>query len=88
MTAPQVTPETLETTASRWFARKRSGEMTAAEGAELDAWLAADPEHRALYDQAEYWWGAGPRHLLAQLEDLRVSAQGVGRAPPVFRLVK
>ena len=52
------TPETIEALAARWFARKRSGEMTPAEAAELEAWLAADPEHRALYDQAEYWWGA------------------------------
>ena len=52
------TPETIEAAAARWFARKRSGEMTPAESAELEAWLAADPEHRALYDQAEYWWGA------------------------------
>lgn len=58
MTATQTPPETLEAAASRWFARKRSGEMTPAETVELEAWLAADPEHRALYDQAEYWWGA------------------------------
>ena len=58
MTVPSPTPETIEAIASRWFARKRSGEMTTAQAAELDAWLAADPEHRALYDQAEYWWGA------------------------------
>lgn len=51
-------PQTIEAAASRWFARKRSGEMTPAEAAELEAWLAADPEHRALFDQAEYWWGA------------------------------
>jgi transmembrane sensor len=56
MSAPVA--DTAESTASRWFARKRSGEMTAAETTELEAWLAADPEHRALFDQAEYWWGA------------------------------
>jgi len=58
MTGPAALPETAEAAASRWFARKRSGEMNAREAAELDAWLAADPEHRALFDQAEYWWGA------------------------------
>jgi len=58
MTAPAPLPETAEAAASRWFARKRSGEMTAPEAAELEAWLAQEPEHRALFDQAEYWWGA------------------------------
>ena len=51
-------PVTTEAIAARWFARNRSGAMTPAETAELETWLAADPEHRALFDQAEYWWGA------------------------------
>jgi transmembrane sensor len=58
MTEAAPVSETVEALASRWFARKRSGEMTPAEAAELETWLAADPEHRALFDQAEYWWGA------------------------------
>ena len=54
----EIAPEPIEATAARWFARTRSGEMTPAEAGELETWLAADPEHRALYDHAEYWWGA------------------------------
>lgn len=50
--------ETPEAAAARWFARRRSGDMTTAETEALEAWLAADPAHRALLDQSEYWWGA------------------------------
>ncbi len=53
-----LVPETPDVAAARWFARKRSGAMTAQETAELEAWLAEDPVHRALLDQTEYWWGA------------------------------
>src|SRR5690606_464127 len=51
-------PETVEAAAARWFARKRSGMMTAHEAAALEVWLARSPEHRAVFDQTEYWWGA------------------------------
>jgi transmembrane sensor len=51
-------PETVEAAAARWFARKRSGMMTAQEAGALEVWLARDPEHRAVFDQTEYWWGA------------------------------
>ncbi|HEX5775471.1 MAG TPA: FecR domain-containing protein [Caulobacteraceae bacterium] len=84
MTAPSPTPETIEAAASRWFARKRSGEMTPAEAAELDAWLAADPEHRALYDQAEYWWGAA-NALRGDPEMLKLREEVARTRPPVRR---
>jgi transmembrane sensor len=51
-------PETIEAAAARWFAAKRSGLMTAQEAEALEVWLARDPEHRAVFDQTEYWWGA------------------------------
>lgn len=51
-------PETVEAAAARWFARKRSGLATAQEIEALEIWLARDPEHRAVFDQTEYWWGA------------------------------
>jgi transmembrane sensor len=71
-------PLTPEAAASRWFARKRSGEMTAREAAELDAWLAADAEHRALFDQAEYWWGAASA-LRGDPEILKLREEVTGR---------
>ena len=53
---PDTTPETVERTAARWFARRRSGEMTEAEAPELQAWLDADPAHRAAYDVVSRAW--------------------------------
>ena len=32
--------------------------MSAHEAEALEVWLARDPEHRAVFDQTEYWWGA------------------------------
>ncbi len=55
---PHDLAETPEQAAARWFARRRSGRMSAQEAQALELWLAEDPEHRALFDQAEYWWGA------------------------------
>jgi transmembrane sensor len=49
-------PETVERIAARWFARRRSGEMTEAEARELQAWLDADPAHRAAYDVVSRAW--------------------------------
>ena len=54
-----MSPEAVMTTddlAAAWFARQRAGDMTAAETAELDAWLDADPEHRAALDALARAW--------------------------------
>ncbi len=42
--------------AAGWLALKRSGEMTADDAAELDAWLAADPAHAAALRDLERTW--------------------------------
>src|SRR6185437_10570848 len=42
--------------AAAWFARQRAGDMTAAEAAELETWLDADPEHRAALDALARAW--------------------------------
>ncbi|HEX5777003.1 MAG TPA: FecR domain-containing protein [Caulobacteraceae bacterium] len=44
--------------ATAWFARRRSGVMTAEEGARLETWLDADPANRAAYDAVELTWRA------------------------------
>jgi transmembrane sensor len=54
----QVEPATPRTIAAAWFARQRSGEMTAGEARELAAWLDADPAHRAAFELAAEVWGA------------------------------
>jgi transmembrane sensor len=56
MTAPaEQTPDVLET-ATDGFARRRSGQMTAAEAQAFDAWLAADPAHAEAFEAAERMW--------------------------------
>ena len=56
MTAPaHQSADPLET-ATDWFARRRSGEMTAADAQALEAWLAADPVHAEAYQAAERMW--------------------------------
>ena len=42
--------ETASQGAARWFARHRSGTVTAQELRELEVWLAQDPRRRAAYD--------------------------------------
>jgi len=44
--------------AAAWCVRLAEGELTDAEHAELEAWFAADPEHRALLDDAVSAWRA------------------------------
>ena len=66
--------------AADWFARKRSGAMTVHEAAELDAWLAADPEHQMALDSVELMWAASEaiRHEPAVLA-IREEALGAPR---------
>jgi len=53
---PDTEPERVERTAARWFARRRSGEMTEAEARALQAWLDDDPAHRSAYDVVSRAW--------------------------------
>lgn len=46
----------VEHQASRWFALTQAGTPSAAERAELAAWLAADPAHRAAYENLQRLW--------------------------------
>lgn len=47
---------TVDDVAAAWFARQRAGDMAPAESAELEAWLDADPEHRAALDALHRAW--------------------------------
>lgn len=42
--------------AAVWFARKRSGFMSANEARVLEAWLDLSPENRAAFDELEHYW--------------------------------
>lgn len=51
------TPDSPKRTAAQWFARRRSGAMTAQELRELEVWLAQDQANRAAYDHLARLWG-------------------------------
>jgi transmembrane sensor len=57
MTAPRPDlAQTPEKIAAEWFGLRRSGAMGAEEARAFEVWLAADPEHRAAYDNLEHYW--------------------------------
>ena len=57
MSGLPVTPEmTAEEAAAEWFALRRSRPLAPAEAEAFEAWLTADPEHRAAYDNLEHYW--------------------------------
>ena len=55
---PAGAPRTVEETAADWFALRRSGPLATDAAQAFEAWLAADPEHRAAYDNLEHYWQA------------------------------
>ena len=58
MTRLNAAPETIDDIAVRWVTRTGAGDMTAAETAELETWLDADPAHRAAFDAVGFTWQA------------------------------
>ena len=53
---PTDETRTVEQMAADWFALRRSGPLGAEDAQAFEAWLAADPEHRAAYDNLEHYW--------------------------------
>lgn len=49
--------EAQRDTAAAWLIRQDGGAMTAAEQAEMTAWLRADPRHQLAWHQARMLWG-------------------------------
>lgn len=54
--AEQPSADRIADTALRWLVRCHSGELDAAERRAFGAWLAAAPEHRHAYAEAERLW--------------------------------
>lgn len=52
----RLAPQSIDDAAVHWFTRAGAGDMTAAETAELEAWLDADPAHRAAFDAVGFTW--------------------------------
>ncbi|MBI1685668.1 FecR family protein [Caulobacter hibisci] len=83
MNGPDITDVRREDAldeAAAWCVRLAEGELSGAEQAQLEAWFAADPEHRALLDDAVCAWRAVDEQAMSPgmvalrgeaLEDLR-----------------
>jgi len=56
--------------AARWFARRRSGDLSPAEARELEAWLAADSAHREAFHDLQVAW----RDVETMRDDPRIMA--------------
>ena len=75
MTAPaHQGPDVLET-ATDWFARRRSGEMTAAEAQALEAWLAAS-SFLGVIPAGRFFWFRGRVGAEVGLKGLRRRMRG------------
>lgn len=53
---PRLVAQSAEEQAAAWFARHRSGAMTAAELGDWEAWLAADPTHSEAFGAVQSTW--------------------------------
>lgn len=62
--SPEAVPPTIEAVAADWLALARSGRISEAQAGELEAWLAADVEHRLAYQSMQDTW-----RLFGELED-------------------
>lgn len=76
--------DAIEAAACDWFARRRSGEMTARDERDLEAWLALTPAHRAALEDVERSWAAleafrSTPELLARREKARGRYAGLPR---------
>lgn len=85
MTTPDFEDDAIEAAACDWFARRRSGEMTAKDERDLEGWLALDPAHRAALEEVERAWAGleafrSTPELLARRERARSRYRGVPRA--------
>ncbi|MGA0607564.1 FecR family protein [Phenylobacterium sp. VNQ135] len=77
----------LHDIAAEWFARSRGADWSAAEAERMEAWLAADPRHRASYDDVAEAWAAS-REIAASpaVRGLRGEALAAFRRPKRRRM--
>src|SRR5690348_11823658 len=76
-----VEQEPLHLQAAGWYARKRAGDMSAADIAALNAWLAEDPAHLAAFERLDRTWSGvesargDPRIMMMREQALRRGAR-------------
>jgi transmembrane sensor len=77
--SPDNAMPTLIEEAADWFARKRSGKMTAEDLQALQAWLAVGPDHVAAFEEVSGAWGvAGALRSDPEILSLREQARKAG----------
>jgi len=84
MMAPDDLPDetTMERQATRWFARRRSGDMTDEQSRAFQAWLEADERHRDAFEALEtIWGGLGHTRDAPEVVTLRAAARQRPRGP-------
>ncbi|AJC22315.1 FecR family protein [Pandoraea pulmonicola] len=77
--------ERIREEAALWFTRAHSGEFSDADRASRDAWLSADPLHRAEYAALDRVWQAAaavPAARLRALAEAGTESAGVGASAP------
>lgn len=79
--------ENIDTAAGDWFARRESGEWTAAEQASFQVWLEESPLHRVAYLRIEHAWERAQRlqALSSGAPSYRVPPPGSWVLSPFFR---
>lgn len=71
----QTAGKTIEEQAAAWFVRRDAGEMSAADRAALDAWLATNPAHAQAWSRLEALW---PSAGTLSEEDRQAALRHVG----------
>lgn len=77
--------ERIRQEAAQWFAKTLDGRLTGSEQAARDAWLAADPTHRAEYSALERVWQAAAAVPADRLRALVAAPDGQRDPTPARR---
>ncbi len=76
MTSQDTSMTDARKDAARWFARRRSGAMSAQDALDLDAWLALDEANRAAFDHlSRLWAGAEAARADPEVMGMREAAR-------------
>lgn len=82
---PLTPREAPQAQAGRWIARIDAGPLDAQERAELQAWLAEDPQHARLLDTHALLWSAAGAAVRSSLSPVSATSH-VSPAPPAQQL--
>lgn len=72
----------IQVEAASWFARLRADDASAADHQNAEAWMAADPRHRAAYQQLQKLWASLGAFAASAEVDQRLSSGDIAPAAP------